>query len=61
MLIETVIAEIEKFVPKRIESVYEHGSYKYALLQKFPALGFSFEEPNKLDNGREITRYKNAD
>ena len=61
MLIETVIAENEKFVLKRIESVYEHDSYKFALFQKVPALGFSSEEPNKLDKGRAFVTYKSAD
>ena len=44
------MAEIEKVAPKRIESVSQDGSDKYALLDNFPVTGFRSEEQNTLSD-----------
>ena len=52
LLIETMIAEIKKFVLKRIESVNPDVSYKYALLDELPVSSLRSDESNTILDSR---------
>ena len=63
LLIETMKLDIEQVVSKSIETVYQNGSYKYALLDNFLVSGsLRSEEANtKLDCRLAAKKYRKAD
>ena len=52
ILIETMMAETENVVLKRMQSVYPDDSNEYALLENFPVSGFRSDEPNTILGSR---------
>ena len=62
MLIEMIEEKSKLVVSKEIESVDQDESYKYALLDNFPASSFCFEEPKTALNSRiTFHKYKNVE